>query len=348
MPPATGSQTARPPNWRSLLRGLAIALALLCHSARADTWVDTHDEPAPAWQIETASGAKQLKRERVRVPGRLAGEETGAERIIYVAPPGASAWAWRTLPPAAVIEELKLHLEGRIPVPGAFLAAEVVLPHSADEEGEPIRLRVRSAAAARAKQGEVALTIQSIPRLLQREVRVWRLANRGKPIDPRGAYVSRMALVLPGTGRPSPAWVRETRAESLVTPLERTEAGLIARQDNPDQASNEPGGRVRLTRVTLHSDGFRALRSVDRVEGPVISFRIDGAPVDPITHLLRSRFGRDHTNEVDHLLQRLGAVGGPERRGRLFTDQHAAEPVSGRGHRRAACRQPPGRRSRQP
>lgn len=257
MPFPKRPQTARPPNLRSLLRGWVIALAVLCNAASADTWVDTHDEPAPIWQIETAAGAKQLKRERVRVPGRLAGEETGAERIVYVAPPGASAWAWRALPPAAVIDELKLHLKGRIPVPGAFLAAEVVLPHSEDGDGEPIRLRVRSAPAAQAKQGEVALSLEGLPRLLQREVRVWRLANRGQPIDPRGAYVSRMALVLPGMGRPSPAWVRETRAESLVTPLQRTSEGLVVRQADPDQASNKPGGRVRLTRVTLHSDGFR-------------------------------------------------------------------------------------------
>lgn len=246
----------RPPG-RSLLRLLGVLCPLLATPATADTWIDTHDDPAPAWQIDTSDGARQLKRERVRVPGHLAGEETGAERLVYAAPPGASVWAWRTLPPAAVIKELRLQLKGRVPVPGAFLAAEIVLPNPAEEGDEPIRLRIRSAPAAPAKLGEVELEIVNTPQLLQREVRVWRLANRGKPINPRGAYVSRLALALPGTGRPSPAWVREVSAKSLVTPLQRTPVGVVARAADPEQPANKPGGRVRLTRVTLHSDGFR-------------------------------------------------------------------------------------------
>ncbi|QDT68227.1 hypothetical protein MalM25_11450 [Planctomycetes bacterium MalM25] len=263
MPPRP--KPAARPSWRSVLRVLAPRISqlapllaiLLATPAAADTWIDTHDDPAPAWQIDTSGGARQLKRERVRVPGQLAGEETGAERLVYAAPPGASAWAWRIIPPAAVIDELRLQLEGRVPVPGAFLAAEIVLPNTAEEGEEPIRLRIRSAPAASAKQGEVDLMIANTPQLLQREVRVWRLANRGKPINPRGAYVSRLALVLPGTGRPSPAWVREVSAKSLVTPLQRTPVGVVARAADPEQPASKPGGRVRLTRVTLHSDGFR-------------------------------------------------------------------------------------------
>lgn len=255
---------------RTALRRLLLAACLVVCSdwAGADTWIDTHDEPAAAWHLDQSQGARELQRKRVRVGGKL-GEEVGAEHLAYAAAPGTVAWAWRAIPPAAVIDELKIELDARISVPGALLAAEIVLPHTRGEKDHPIRLRVRSARNPSAplqssKQGDTQLTLAAFPKLMQREVRVWRLANRGKSIDTRGAYVSRVGLALPGAGGPAQAWIREIRAESIVTPLKRTEAGLTVRSVDPDDPDTDPSdlsaaasGRIEPTRVTLRSDGFR-------------------------------------------------------------------------------------------
>lgn len=241
-------------------------LTLLCAASptQADTWVDPHDAPETAWVLDTAEGARRLAQERVRVEGQRTGEEVGAERIAYVAPPGGGVLAWRTVPPAAVIEELTVEVGGRSPMPGVRLIAEVMVPADSVEPKPPVRLRLRSEPAPPGSKGDFTLSLSDLPRRLQREARVWRVANRGKSLDTRNAYVSRIALALPGTGRPTQTWIRRLAIDTIVTPLQRTEAGLrpaVAVDSTGDSPAPGPidglGGRVEPTRVTLRSDGFR-------------------------------------------------------------------------------------------
>lgn len=236
---------------------LAALVVLVTSVSQADTWVDTHDEPTAAWEVDTSSGATVIARERVRLGGAREGEEVGAERIAYAAAPGIPTWAWRTVPPAAVIEELKIYLDVRATLPGPLLAAEVLLPRSKRPDGRPITLRVRSSPAAGSRGGNVRLELTGLPQRVQREARVWRLANPGTPIDTRGAYVTRLAVGLPGSGRPAEAWVQEARIASLVAPLRRLDEATVAAETNTPPDDSGKTGAKRPTVVTLHSEGFR-------------------------------------------------------------------------------------------
>ncbi len=238
-----------------LLAGLLVGLCGLCVSpSRADVWVDPHDDPATAWEVDTAAGAQVQARERVRLPDNRHGGETGAERIAYAAPPGTPAWAWRATPTAAVIEELKLEVDLQATLPGALIAAEVVLPHTTNEKGEMLTLRLRSAPAP-AAAGLTTLKLEGLPTQLQREARVWRVGNPDKPIDTRGAYLHRVGVGLPGSGRPAQAWIDELRIASIVAPPKFGDGGVA--DAGPAELTPPPGGEIRRTQVTLQSDGFR-------------------------------------------------------------------------------------------
>ncbi|MEO0530872.1 MAG: hypothetical protein AAF266_09915 [Planctomycetota bacterium] len=240
------------------LCGLAGLLASVPAWTLADTWVDTHDEPTAVWEIDTSSGATVIARERVRLGGARAGEDIGAERIAYAAAPGVPTWAWRTVPASAVIEELKITLDVRATLPGTLLAAEVVLPRSKASDGQPIRLRVRSSPAAGSRGGDVRLELATLPQRVQREARVWRLANPNTPIDTRGAYITRLAVGLPGSGRPAEAWVKEAQIVSLVTPLRRVDETAVAVGSDATKRDETPTvGVKRPTVVSLRSDGFQ-------------------------------------------------------------------------------------------
>lgn len=234
---------------------IGLSVCALSRSA-ADTWIDTHDEPAETWEVDTSNGATVIARERVRTDGAQQGQEVGAERIAYAAAPGIPTWAWRTVPPAAVIEELKVSLDLRTSLPGALLAAEVVLPRSKRSDGRPIKLLVRSAPAPGSRGGNTSLELNGLPQRVQREARVWRLANPGTPIDTRGAYVTRLAVGLPGSGRPAEAWVREVRITSLVAPLRRLDEASVAAKET-EMTTPDKVGIKQPTVVTLRSDGFR-------------------------------------------------------------------------------------------
>lgn len=246
--------TTRP--WAVVL----LALLGLAAPVGADTWVDSHDAPATAWLLDTENGARRLAQERVRVEGPRKGEQVGAERIAYVAPPGGGVLAWRTVPPAAILDELTIEVEGRTTLPGVRVIAEVMVPTDSGEKKPPVRLRLRSEPAPPGAKGDFVLRLDDLPRRLQREARVWRVANRGKSIDTRNAYVSRVAIALPGSGRPAQTWVRDLRINTIVTPLRRTEDGLtetVATAEDAPKESKPTGGRIEKTRVTLRGDGFR-------------------------------------------------------------------------------------------
>lgn len=224
-------------------------------SGFADTWTDTHDEPQVAWSVDTSTGARVLSHARVRAAGDETGRDHGAERITYAAAPGTTAWAWRPTPPAAVIDELAIGLVATHSAPGALIAAEVVLPRTEDD-GQNVRLLLRSPPSQAAPNKSHKLELRNIPLMLSRAARIWRVGNRGKEIDTRGAYVSRVALAMPGTGGAAKCEVHELWISTLVTP-----ARLVDTAEASPTASASPqerfGGSIRGTVVTLRSDGFR-------------------------------------------------------------------------------------------
>ncbi|MEN0110028.1 MAG: hypothetical protein AAF805_04835 [Planctomycetota bacterium] len=249
---AAGRRETRP----AACWAVAIGVAAIALPAAADRWIDRHDDPTTAWSLDTSGGARRLEQRRVRVPTGAGGAtDTGAERVRYASPPGVTAWVWRPTPAAAVIAELRIEADVWTTVPGALLAAEVVLPNtpaaaSRDDEPveatQPLRLLLRSE-PLRVRGGR--LTLDDLPRRLARRTRAWRLANRDRRLDARGAYVARVAIGLPGAGGPVEALVHELAIDTIVTPATTVESSAT-----PVAAGS---GVVRPTEVTLRSDGFR-------------------------------------------------------------------------------------------
>ncbi|MEQ8848532.1 hypothetical protein [Botrimarina sp.] len=240
--------------------GLVVLLGWrLPGAALADVWTDSHDEPTPVWDIDADTGARLVERKRVRQAASGAESDRGMERLVYLAPAGYAAGLWRRTPPAAVIDELAIEADLRGSSPGVALAAEIVLPYAAQQDEPAVRLAVRSEPQDTSGPRGGTVRLDRLPIRLERQARVWMLANAGRRLDTRGAYVDRVGVVAPGAGRPAEVLVDELRIESLVTPL-RT-SGIV---DSP--AENGPilptvtdagAGRLSPTKVTLRSDGFR-------------------------------------------------------------------------------------------
>lgn len=247
--------------------GLAAAVAA---PVGADDWVDTHDSPAPAWELTDPSPARLVAHERLRLQPKGQATDVGAERIAYAAPPGTTAWVLRPTPAAVVIDELSVHVEATNTLPGTILAVEVALPRTAEgSTSDAVVLRLSSDPARWSPRGVMRIGLTDLPRRLQRRARAWRLANPGKPLDTREAYVTRAVLGLPGSGRPEQAMVRELRLEGYVPrpqsaglandtpPIEGPLLSSPAAQPLADAAPGLQGGTLRLTEVRLGSDGFR-------------------------------------------------------------------------------------------
>ena len=293
LPPAA-SKTAvnkRAADKKTLL--FAFLWLLLAQPLLADTWIDAYDSPETTWK----SGPQQphvrlVRHERVRVsavaPKKISSPEgpppkgtenssqprIGAERLVYESPPGMSAWFWREIPAAAVIDELRLRADIRATGPGTLLAAEVILPRSVDpESGQPLRLVVRSIPMPPTRAGDAHLLLENLPQLVRHRVRAMRVAPspEGKPrtVDERGAYLTRIGIVAPGDIRARQLWIKQIRVESLVAPSQRPASladeslgdlltGPSLKSPRPTEAiPSDPGGRIEPTRVTLDNDGFR-------------------------------------------------------------------------------------------
>ncbi len=277
---------------------LLLPLSPLTQPLLADTWIDSYDSPETTWEIGKQQHVRLIQQERVRLsrvaPPKVASEREsqapsqptigaeviGAERLVYECPPGLSAWFWRDIPAAAVIDELRLQADIRATGPGTLLAAEVVLPRSLDpQSGQPLRVVVRSLPRTILRPGDAQLVLENLPQLVRHRARALRLVptaeGRPRTVDERGAYLTRIGIIAPGDIRARQLWIKQVRIESIVTPRQRpatlatefqakhspTGPALGAPQQDRapsnDRFSIAPGGKIEPTRVTLDSDGFR-------------------------------------------------------------------------------------------
>ena len=248
--------------WCRLATGICLfAMVFAWQPSLADEWIDSHDDPAPAWEMaKGVPGARFLDRERIRVGDE--GQEIGAERLTYAAPAGVSAWFWRDLPAAAVIDELSVSVEARSSRPGLLVAVEVVLPRAIDPEtGAPRRIVTRARPKQWDASGDVKVTVKDFRQRVQREARALRVAHPGETIDPGEAYLARVGLAVAGGGGPGRVWVRRLSVLNLVA-SQKAEQVLLAEEDNAATSTAQAeqanqGGKIKPTKVTLRSEGFR-------------------------------------------------------------------------------------------
>ena len=202
-----------PPTWQVALIGLVISTA----SCEAEPVIsDSFDDAQTAWQLERDRTVHPIKQQRIRTDRD--GESTGVEWIRYLCRPGYAARYWRPIGRAAVIDEQKIRLDMRCELPGATLAARVVLPFAVDPStGQPTTALIRG---DRYEQPGVwqTLTLSGTPGLAAGAARLLRARPGSPPIDDRGAYVDRVVLILPGAAKGVSVWLDNFYVDGVLLP----------------------------------------------------------------------------------------------------------------------------------
>ncbi len=152
---------------------------------------------------------------------------SGSERIRVACPAGASApWAY-PLPNTPVLNELRFSSWVMCNRPGMQLAANVVLPRSKDPStGRPFEILVRGGTLGRGTGWE-QLTLGELPQLVARMTRVAR-AQHGSNLDERGAYVSRIVLLIPGGRGLTECLIDQIEVYGIIGARNNQEASSVA------------------------------------------------------------------------------------------------------------------------
>ena len=161
----------------------------------APALTDNMDRKAPVLQPLT-TGTRFTIEQRT-IDRNVFRHGSGSERILLHGPAGQTAQLVFSLPPAPVIQELRLYADVLTNRAGVQLAARVVLPRSTDHAtGRPFELLVRGGKIGSGGNWE-EITLGNLPHLLANHARVAR-AQSGAALDERGAYVSQVVFLAPG------------------------------------------------------------------------------------------------------------------------------------------------------
>jgi len=122
---------------------------------------------------------------------------SGSEHLRLTCPSGHSAQLAYNVPPAPVIEELRIRASVWCNRPGIRLAATVVLPRTKNvSTAAPFELLLRGNLNGQVGNWQ-QLSLDNITTALERQARVARM-RLGSDLDERGAYVSQIILLVPG------------------------------------------------------------------------------------------------------------------------------------------------------
>ncbi len=146
---------------------------------------------------------------------------SGSEHVTFHYPAGSSTPLAYRIPPAAVINELRLVAKIRSNRPGVRIGATVMLPRSIDPAtGKPLTILVRGKALGQGGDWE-PLVLERLSGAIARRVRVSQM-QLGRSIDQRGALVTELLLLVPGGRGATELWVDQIELFGLVT--SRTQA----------------------------------------------------------------------------------------------------------------------------
>ena len=164
-------------------------------SSTAPALLDNMDNRAPALKLLDPVAGVRIVGQSIE-PG-LGSFGNASERLALAVPAGSSALLAYDIPPAPLIQELRLAATISCNRPGAQLAATVVLPRSPDPQtGAPRQLLIRSGKIADGSAWE-EITLDDLPAHLADQARVAR-AKYGGNVDERGAYISQLVILAPG------------------------------------------------------------------------------------------------------------------------------------------------------
>ena len=194
----------------------------------APVLLDEMNGSQPVLQVVEATAGSQVLRQAIE-RGQPGGEFAEAEHVTLAIPPGGTAALAYPVPAATVLEEQRLEARVWCSRPGMQLGAVVALPRSIDPTtGQPRTLLLRSGVTASAGVWE-RLTLEGVPKTLAGHVRVAR-AKYGPDVEELGAYVTHIAVLVPGGSGPTDVWVDNValygplRPGNSETPIDVTAA----------------------------------------------------------------------------------------------------------------------------
>lgn len=183
--------------------------------------LDDMDGARPAFRLLAAPPGVRVVRQAIENGN---GNFGTAERIDLAIPAGASAPLAYGLPPAPVLDDLRLDAWAWCNRAGMQLAVTVVLPRSNDEQTRrPRELLVRSGVAASGGKWE-RMTLTNLRVELERQARVARV-RFGPDVDTRGAYVSQLVILAPGGTEATELWVDRIEVHGPLRPGKAAVAG---------------------------------------------------------------------------------------------------------------------------
>jgi len=156
---------------------------------------------------------------------------TGSEHVSLRYPAGISAPLAYRIPPAIVIDELRLIAKIRSNRPGVRIAATVMLPRSIDPAtGKPKTILVRGKAIGQGGDWET-LVLEGLPNAVARQARVTRMQFK-RAIDQREAVLTELLLLVPGGRGATELWVDQIQLFGLVS------APPVSAQPQPSGQNN--------------------------------------------------------------------------------------------------------------
>jgi hypothetical protein len=196
-------------------------------NAEPPVLLDHMDGARPAFRLLAAPPGVRLVRQAIE---NGHGDFGTAERIELAVPAGVSAPLAYGLPPAPVIDDLRLDVWAWCNRAGMQLAATVVLPRSSDEQTKrPRELVVRSGVAASGGKWE-RMTLTNLRVELERQARVARV-RFGPDVDTRGAYVNQLVILAPGGTEATELWVDRIEVHGPLRPGRAAVAGASSEID---------------------------------------------------------------------------------------------------------------------
>lgn len=204
-----------------------------------------------AWrQEETDTAVDLIAHDRT---DRARREGVRSEHFKFVAKPGSTLFYSYKLPKLAVAEGLKATLYLRSNQSGLQLLGRVVLPADKDPEtGEPSFVTVQGTTSDMPDRWQ-KLTLEDLPRAVERQARILRSGPGSRPVKLDGAYLERLVLNLYGGPGESEVFLDDLS----ISPVPASAVAENRGVDAPAQAVPiKPPSRVGVAGGRLMRDGL--------------------------------------------------------------------------------------------
>jgi len=229
------------------------------------------ESPRTSWEPDSADAQYRMIAHR-RVQGEF---QTGqaCEQIQFDAGYGTSLHFSHPIEPARVISELQPSIFVKSDRQGMRLGVRVVLPRSVNSSGAPLTTVLVGPGYTEAGRWQ-QLTMEELPKLLERQARVLRLEH-GAGVDPRGAYIDRIVLNLYAGAGPTNVLIDTLDLPGFVAYREGDSPPPTRPAESVEQTAQGPGRMI----SSRQNDAAPGSGPNIRLQGQVLTR--DGQPIIP-------------------------------------------------------------------